>query len=86
MWDIAATTIFVLFGMILSLDSFLKWRRTRHVLFFVAGVLGAITALAFIISWGCGAGAAGAAMITRVIAGIAASWSAGRRAEENPPD
>lgn len=86
MWDLAATTIFILFGAILSLDSFLKWRLTRQVLYFITAVLAAITAMAFIFSWESGFCATLPTLLARLIAGLVASRSSGSKTEEKSPD
>jgi hypothetical protein len=51
MWDVLFTIIFVLLATLMALDAFLKWRRSKQVLFIASAAVAVVAAPVFLMNW-----------------------------------
>jgi hypothetical protein len=82
MWDIVGTIIFVLLGVLLLIESGLKWNRTRQGLFIGSALLAALSAFTFAFSWEWGFLALPPTLMLRLMASFATSQPAGTGAKD----
>jgi hypothetical protein len=76
MGDIVGTVIFVLLGLLLLIESVLKWKRTHQGLFIGAALLAALAAFTFVFSREWGLLAIPPTLMLRLMASFAASQPA----------
>lgn len=51
MFDLITSIVLALFGLIIALDAFLKWRKNKSIWLILALIMAALSAMAAFVNW-----------------------------------